>query len=49
MQHASERYRNLSEEEKNKKQKYGCKRYKNPPKDEKQKLVKLREVQKNKD
>ena len=31
---ARERYQDLSEKEKNKKQQYGCKRYKNLPEDE---------------
>ena len=36
------RYQNLTEEEKNKKQEYGCERYKNLSEDEKQKLVECR-------
>ena len=37
-----EKYQDLSEEEKSKKQQYGSKRYKNLPEGEKQKLVKYR-------
>ena len=32
-------YQNIYEEEKEKKQQQGCERYKNPPEDEKQRLV----------
>ena len=35
-------YQNLSEEDKNKKRRYVCERYRNIPQDEKQKLVEYR-------
>ena len=37
-----ERYQNLTEEEKSKKQEYSCERYKNFSEDKKQKLVEYR-------
>ena len=39
-----EQYRNLSEEEKNKKQKYGRERYKNRSEYEKERLVEYRKI-----
>ena len=39
---ARERYQNLSKEEKDKKQQYGCEWCKNLPEDEKQKCVEYR-------
>ena len=42
---ARERYQNLSEDEKTKKQKYSHERYKNFPEDKKQSLVEYRKKQ----
>ena len=43
-QQASERYGNLSEEEKNKRHQYGCEQYRNLLEDEKQRLVQYRKT-----
>ena len=52
-QYSREQYRNLSEEEKSKKHKYGLERYISLPKDEKQRLVEYRKnyskIKKHKD
>ena len=42
MNKTRETYRNLSEEERNKKRQYGRKRYRNLPEDEKERLVEYR-------
>ena len=44
MEQARDKYRNLSEEEKNKKREYGKNRYRNMPEEKKQRL---KEYQKN--